>query len=154
MQLQINLCDEASWFHTYRLYTEIRGKELDFSPPDTRTYIIPVMRSCVVPLMCLFTRTYSCSTALWCRKKKTKISTIIFHPLLHIPHTLCLWAAVRFFTPDQVILYYILCFLGRQEGWDDGRSGSAAKSNSRVYLWTSVGRAGVVTPPKFTGDFH
>lgn len=55
--------------------------------------------------------------------------------------------AVCFLTPDQVILYYFLCFLGRQESWDDWRSGSAAKSNSRVYLWTSVGATTTPPPP-------
>lgn len=118
------------------------------------TYISPLMFRCVV---LTFTRTYSCWTAL--RPWKTKMSTISlynFPPLFHTPHPLLVGIhgegpAVRFFTPDQVILYYFLCFLGRQESWDDWRSSSAAKSNSRVYLWTSVG----VTPtPPFTGDSY
>lgn len=99
-------------------------------------------------------QTCSSSTALcsscW---KKTKISTTSlynFPPLFHTPHPLLVGIhgerpAVRFFTPDQVILYYFLCFQGRQESWDDWPSSSAAKSNSGVYLWTSVGAT--PTPP-------
>lgn len=73
---------------------------------------------------------------------------MIFHHSFTHTRTPCLWAfkgkrpAVCFFTQDQVILYYFLCFLGGQESWDDWRSGSTAKPNSGVYLWTSVGRAG------------
>lgn len=117
--------------------------------------------SCNVQLHCLhgWTHIYSCFTSLGCSCwKYFNTNSLFISPSLSLYRLLVgipgKGPAVRFFFfPLRINWYFffLLYFDGRQESWDDWLSGSAAKSNSRVYLWTSVG-ATPTTP--FSGDFY